>query len=269
MARWFGPYRLVRALEPTRVGPRESNPVRSPQALRWSAVHERETSGHLVYTLELAKHRLNARRFTSALEAISVLRHAHVLPIETYALDEQWGGVVVSPYLGDPGGVVTLDELVEAKGGRMDPFEVQRSATHMLEALAAAHSCGLADGNLWLDRVHVDPRGSLHIELLGLWREMWRGGDVAEVVARDDVRSVAAMAFRMLTGVEHGTGPGAPLDRRWEHWLRRGLDPIDGFTTAEEALRELPSGQAVAKSMGASGALRTAAGRVRAALLSL
>lgn len=269
MARWFGPYRLVRALEPTRVGPRESNPVRSPQAQRWSAVHERETSGHLVYTLELAKHRLNARRFTNALESICVLQHPHVLPIETYALDEQWGGVVVSPYLGDPGGVVTLEELVDAKGGRMDPFEVQRSATHLLEGIAAAHACGLADGNLWLDRVHVDPRGSLHIELMGLWREMWRGGEVAEVVARDDVRSVAAMAFRMLTGVEHGTGPGAPLDRRWEQWLRRGLDPIDGFSTAEEALQQLPSGQAVAKELGASSALRNATQRVRAAMLSL
>jgi hypothetical protein len=269
MPRWFGPYRLVRSLEPTRVGPRDSNPVRSPQAQRWSAVHERETSGHLVYTLELAKHRLNARRFTAALERISVLRHCHVLPIETYALDEEWGGVVVSPYLGDPGGVVTLEELVDAKGGRMDPFEVQRSATHLLEACIVAHSHGLADGNLWLDRVHVDPRGSLHIELMGLWREMWRGGEVAEAVARDDVRSVAAMAYRMLTGVEHGTGPGHPLDLRWERWLRRGLDPLDGFASSEDALRELPSGQAVAKSLGPSGIVRSTVSRVRAAMLSL
>jgi hypothetical protein len=73
----------------------------------------------------------------------------------------------------------------------------------------------------------------------------------------------------MLTGVEHGTGPGALLDRRWEHWLRRGLDPIDGFPSAEEALRELPSGQAVAKSMGPSGVIRATVGRVRAAMLSL
>jgi hypothetical protein len=264
---WFGPYRIVRTLEPTRVGPREANPARAPHARRWAAVHERETSGHLVYTLELAKHRLNARRFTTALERIATLSHTHLLAVETYSLDEEWGGVIVTPYLGDPGGVVTLEELLDAKGGRMDPFEVQRGVTHLLEGLAEAHAQGIADGNLWLDRVHVDPRGSLRIELVGLWREMWRGGEVAEVVARDDIRAIAAMAYRMLAGVEHGTGPGAPLDGRWESWLRRGLDPLDGFTTAQDALRELPSGQAVAKSLGASGAIRAAVSRARAALL--
>src|SRR5688572_15810792 len=139
-AGWFGPYRLVRALEATRVGPREANPGRSPHARRWAAVHERETSGHLVYTMELAKHRLNARRFTAALERITVLNNTHLLPVETYSLDEEWGGVIVTPYLGDPGGVVTLEELLEAKGGRIDPFEVQRGVTHLLDGLGEAHA---------------------------------------------------------------------------------------------------------------------------------
>ena len=83
------------------------------------------------------------------------------------------------------------------------------------------------------------------------------------------MRGVAAMAYRMLTGVEHGTGPGALLDRRWERWLRRGLDPLEGFSTSEEALHELPSGQAVAKSVGPSGVVRSAVSRVKAAMLSL
>ncbi len=266
--RSFGQYRLVRALDPTRIGPRESDPARSPTARRWAAVNDAQASGHLVYTLELAKHRLNARRFVAALERISRVHQQHLLPVEAYSLDDELGGCVVTPYLGDPGGVVTLEELLDAKGGRLGPLEVQRAVTQLLGGIAHAHAQGVADGNLWLDRVHVDPRGSLLIELLGLWREMWRGGDVAMVVARDDVRAVAAMAYRMLTGVEHGTGPGGEIDRRWEAWLRRGLDPIDGFATAAEALADLPSGQAVAKELGAN-VVRTVVTRVRAAMLSL
>lgn len=266
--RSFGPYQLVRALEPTRVGPRDVQPLRAPRARRWAAINTAMSSGHLVYSLELARHRLNARRFSAALERIAVLHQRHLLPIESYALDDGLGGCVVTPYLGDPGGVVTLEELLEAKGGRMTPMEVQRAVTQLLGGIAEAHAQGVADGNLWIDRIHVDPRGSLVIELIGLWREMWKGGETAVVVARDDVRAVAAMAYRMLTGAEHGAGAGGPIDRRWETWLRRGLDPIDGYATAEEALRDLPSGQAVAKELGAN-LVRSVGRRVRAAMQSL
>ena len=62
--------------------------------------------------------------------------------------------------------MITLGELIEHKGGRITMGETQRALDHLFTGLEALHRIGAADGALGLDRVHVDPRGSLLIEPL-------------------------------------------------------------------------------------------------------
>ena len=88
----------------------------------------------------------------------------------------------------------------------------------------------------------MDPRGCLRIELPGLWPALTRGTPDP----RDDVRAVAHMVHRLLTGVDPSS-TGAPalrgvrgLDAAWDTWMLKGLSPLDGFRTAAEALSALP-----------------------------
>jgi hypothetical protein len=99
-----------------------------------------------------------------------------------------------------------------------------------------------------MDEVVVDRRGSLAVELYGLRRRLgtlWRR--TAGEVAKDEVRSIVEIGYTLITGLSSDE-PRIPatrlfprLDRRWDDWFNEGMDPLGGFTTAEEALSNLPS----------------------------
>jgi len=66
-------------------------------------------------------------------------------------------------------------------------------------------------------------------------------------LAADEVRSVVALAYQMLTGLpaEEPRIPAQRLVRRlepaWSDWLEFGLDEFRGFATPAAALAALPS----------------------------
>jgi hypothetical protein len=263
---WFGPYQLLRPLDPARVGPADST---YPQARRWAALHERDHTGHLIYSLGTARDRFAKKRFLAAAEKLAPVRHAHLLTIESYALSDKLGACLVAPYSGHQGGVVTLGELIEHKGGRLPAAEAQRALTHLLEGVSALHDAGVADGALGLDRIHVDPRGSLLIELPGFWRAQRSLPQLTDIDRRADICAVATMGHQMLTGAASPEGPPslpADIDPRWRAWLTIGLDPLEGFATASDALRSLPAASFAAPTEPKPGLVRSLLGKIKSVM---
>jgi hypothetical protein len=223
-----------------------------------------------VYSLGLVHDRLGIKRFLDAAERVaSAARHPHLLRVEAYALADHLGACIVCPYPGHHAGVITLDMLLKHKSGTMPPGEVQRATTHLLEGAACMHEAGITDSALDLDRVHVDPRGSLRIELPGLWRMMWR--QRAQPDPREDVRACVGMAFKMMTGADvaanasHSLPALDGMDRGWKAWFAQGLDPSEGFATAADALSHLPAGAAISVEPKSQGLVRSLLNRIRAA----
>lgn len=264
----IGPYLFVRSIEPGR------------SADRWLAVHERDDTTFVVHRFRVPRDRVEQRRFVGAVEALSELDHPHVLPIVQSSLGSAWAGNawVVTPYTGNADGLVTLERLARDKGGRVPPNEVERAVVHLLEAAEYCHAKGHAHGPIQADEVLVDPRGSLTIELYGLGRLISRSATVASTARRetrvDEVRSIVSLAYRLLTGLT-ADEPRIPsarlvprLSRALDEWLERGLDPVNGYATAADALAAL-GGVEVGAESGGVGPVRVVIGRVRQALSSI
>lgn len=240
----IGPYRLVNPLDA------------GPMADRWVALDERTLATHLAYRVRVRTDRGASRRFLAGVEALSQLKHPHILPVQTFVLgggspvggSTPPGAWVVAPFTGNLDGLVTLRSLLTQKGGRMAPVEVERALMQLLEATEYAHGLGHVHGPLLPEEVLVDPRGSVLIELYGLRRRvmtvMERSVDEAK---RDEVRSIVAIGYELLTGVS----PDEPLisasrlvprlGRRWDEWFEMGLNPLSGFGSAGEASAMLPA----------------------------
>lgn len=231
----LGPYILIRPL------------AEMAHAVRWLAYHEVNQSSHVVYRFPVCHDNSERRRFLSAVQAAGRVSHPHILRIEQFAFDASGAAWVVTPYLGDVEGIISLQRLLRAKGGSMVPSEAGRAVEQLLGACHAAHGAKLYHGPIRMDDVLVDRNGSLAIELYGMSR-LLRGlvGGNEELV-RDEVRSVVEIAYQLVTALS-AEEPLIPagrlvkrLDPRWDRWFEIGLDPTDGFATTEDALKHLPS----------------------------
>lgn len=271
----IGPYVLTRDLGPT-VGFGRSGAVTAPgeprpetgsgvsQPDRFLALHSEMQTSHVAYRFAELKGRAERQRFADAVEAAANLDHAHVLKIQQFTFDVVGHGWVITPFNGDADGVRTLARLLREKQGQMRAEEVEHAIQQLLEASVHAHqfwSGGAAGegeartvshhGVIGLDEVIVDRRGSLSVELYGLVGALGAGGGgrVSLEVLRDEVRSIAEIAYQLITGLR-AEEPLIPAERlvpklstTWTSWLHRGLDPSGGFDTAAQALAALPSFQ--------------------------
>ncbi|MBK7404538.1 MAG: hypothetical protein IPJ41_07845 [Phycisphaerales bacterium] len=231
----FGPFRLVRELSA------------SGLASRWLALRERDQSSHCVYRFATCQDRVERRRHTRAMQMLSGLHHPHILSIEMCSFevgDEPWA---VTLYTGNHDSIVTLEDVVRAKGDVLPPFEAERAVQQVLEASAHAHSVGVVHGPLALDELLVDRHGSVLIEMYGVPRGHAGLEPGNAEIKRDEVRSIVEIAYRLLTGLpaEEPRIPAGRLAKRlprdFEEWLDEGLNPGGGFQSAEEAIAKLPS----------------------------
>lgn len=228
----FGPYKLIRSLAPVDGWERSI------------ALHERDDTDHLVYR-HPAVDGSERRRLLAAIEPVAGVRHPHLLEISAYSLDEQDRLCLVTPYTGNQEGLLTLADLVRRKSGRLEVPEAARCVQHLLEGVAAARAAGLSGGPVEADRVQVDRRGSLRIELYGLPPADRRVRGVC--TAADEVRAIAALAVWLLTGLQQDVAPtrisriAGRQARNWEPWLEAALDPLGGFESPAEALDALPT----------------------------
>jgi serine/threonine protein kinase len=242
----LGPYILTRRLSAGVLGH------------RWLALDERDSTSHLVHRLRLAQsnptdeaHAQPAHTPLTMLHAVqqtAALEHAHILRIEAAALDTKGRPFAVTPYTGDSDGVLTLDTLLRRKGGYMPVDEAKRAMLQLLGAVRYAHEQGLAHGPISLPEIHVDPRGSLVIELYGVVRLL--SGHTAALsrteIERAEVRSVFEIGYQLVTGLrpERPIIPAgrvmAELDQSWDDVFETGLGDT-GFTTAAHALSAVQS----------------------------
>lgn len=232
----LGPYILTRRLPDC------------PLAERWLALHEMDQSSHVVYLFPTRHGNSEKRRFLTAVQHAAELEHAHILRIEQYSFDVGGRPWLVTPFTGDADGLLRIERLLRTKGGQMSPQEAERAIMQLLEAVDYAHERGHCHGPIRLDEVIVDRHGSVLIELYELARGL-RGLLAAgnAELRRDEVRSVVEIAYTLITGLS-AEEPLIPagrlvrrLDREWDEWLDRGLDPTGGFDSAREAFDALPS----------------------------
>ncbi|MEL6741894.1 MAG: hypothetical protein AAFP26_14670, partial [Planctomycetota bacterium] len=223
----FGPYDLLRDLPSSPIGE------------RFLACHRATGGQHTLYRLPACRDAHERRRLIDAVERVGSLDHPHLTSVEAFSFDVEGHPWLATRFHGHHGGLLTLGELLDSRGGRLSPDEVGRVLDHLLTALAQAHCKDVRQGPIRPNDVLVDRHGSLAIELLGL-RSILEQHDPGE--AADDVASCLALAQQTLTGRMRDDGVlsasvlGAPA---LGQFLTGGLDPALGFTSADEAIAAL------------------------------
>jgi hypothetical protein len=229
----FGPYRLIRPL----------CPVAGWE--RFIALHDRDDTDHVLYRHPPVHDGSERRRLVSAVAPLASVRHPHLLEVSAYSFDEQDRLCLITPYTGNQEGLVTLVDLMERRSGRLEVPEVARCVEHLLSGVAAARSAGLGGGPVEPERVLVDRRGAVRVELYGLpgADRVYRG----VCTGADEVRAIASMAVWLLTGLRQDVAPSSVARiagrgaRVWEPWLEMATDPVAGFESPQEALDALPT----------------------------
>lgn len=258
----FGRFQLVRPL---------ANAGAGDFGERWLSLHEDNHSSHVVYRLGALNDKLAQRRFLSAAECCAAVKESHLLEIEHFSFDAVGRPCIVTPYLGNQEGLVTLRSLAGVKGGRLSALETERAIVHVLEGLRFAHQhLGASHGALDMEGLLVDRRGRVGIELYGLQRRMKALPIGSADLVQDEIRSVVEIAYELLTGLpaeEPRIAVGRlvkKLDPAWEAWLDRGLSGFEGFASADEALARLPSsGDPVIREPKPAGPVRSLLSRFR------
>lgn len=242
----LGPYALTRMLD------------QHPLAQRWLALHEVEQTSHVAYRFPSPLDKAEQRRFLTIAEQLGDIDHPHLLKVEQFTLDagnahanigaggRAW---LICPFTGDADGVRTLGRLIRSKGGALMPDEAEHAIGQVLDACRAAHAAGLHHGPLTLDDVLVARNGSVQLELYGVARALRGLGRGNAELVRDEIRSIVEIGYQLITGLR-ADEPIIPAHRlvkrlssRWTNWLGRGLDPSDGFDSAQDAidaLRQMP-----------------------------
>lgn len=259
----FGRFRLVR-------------PLRSAAfAERWLSLHEDAHTSHVVYRFPVLTDKLAQRRFLSSAEERSLAKGPHLLEIQHFSFDTAGRPCLVTPYLGNHDGLVTLRSLATIKGGRLSPLETERAVVHVLQGLREGHTVaegsprGGLHGALTMDDLLVDRHGRVWIELYGLRRSMRGQTERSADLAQDEIRSVVEIAYELLTGLpaeEPRIQVGRlvkKIDPAWDAWLERGLSGFDGYQTAGDALAALPSVEPVLREPKPQGAMRTLLSKFR------
>lgn len=182
-----------------------------------------------------------------AVDNLRTIRNRHVLPVEKLVLGIVHQPCAVTPYTGHQDGLIDLQTLLAEKGGHMEPGESDRLLRQVFDGLAAAHAVLLHHGPVQALDVLVDRCGTATIEMLGVRRSLEGLRGFSTEVQRDEVRSIVELGFTCLTGHDAATVglPASKLVRRldpaWDAFFAHGLDPIEGFDTAQEAIDALPS----------------------------
>jgi hypothetical protein len=229
----FGPYELIRQLRRGRV------------AERFLAQHPARLTQHVAYRIDLTAWGVGPAGFLDAIEPCCRLHSDHLLPVEQFSVASPAEAWVISPYLGDHDGLLLLPDLIADKGGQLEPIEARRALTQLLAASDDGRRAGGVHGALMIDEVLVDRRGCVQIELYGLGASL--RGQRGEDAQREEVRSIVAIGYEMLTGIApddariDASRLSPSLDTSWDEFFAQGLEPAGGFASAAEAIEAVGS----------------------------
>lgn len=188
---------------------------------------------------------INRRAAREVVGRLGRLEHRHIVRVLATAIDAEGDPWIVTEYTGTHDGLTTLPSLVALKGGRLSPYETRLVIEQLLSAIAYAHERGETHGELSIDDVLVDRRGSVLIELYGVHRRIAAPDMDDDEARRAEVRSLATIACELLTGLPGDEGlrvRGAlrRAGRSWKAWIEKGLAPESAWAGAGEALASVP-----------------------------
>ncbi|MGP1345409.1 MAG: hypothetical protein ACTS3F_01905 [Phycisphaerales bacterium] len=190
------------------------------------------------------------------------LRAENICPIKDAAVATDNGCWLIAAYPGHAGGLITLQDAVNAReGGRLGRHEARTVIAQVLAACAAAHRIGIVHGPISIDDLLLTPRGRVVVELYGLENCLRAPLAISPAQRAEDiaaeVRSVARLAYFLLTGsacpadrAQHSPAEAAQLRKRlrrlvpcprWRAWLAEFLLAPEhpDRITAESALSAL------------------------------
>jgi hypothetical protein len=219
--------RVVRDLAPSAVGE------------RWLSLDESRHTSHVIHVIRCDQQA--APRVAAVLESLKRATDPHVLRVDhVERRDDAW--IVLTEYPGHSDGVITLDALVAAKGGRLTAPESARGIRHLVDALLHIHVLGVCNGTLDTAQCLVDRHGRVVLELAGVRAAMEGLTTVAEH-QREEVRSLGVLGHRLFSGVHPGETrhPRTRIDASWERWLTRAIASMDGYVSIEQAAKDYPA----------------------------
>lgn len=231
----FGDYTITRELP------------ESPVARRLLALEPDGRQAKVLHMFAIRPDDAQVAVLRRAVDNLRLINNRHVLPVEKLLLGIVHQPCAVTPYTGHQDGLIDLQSLLAEKGGHMEATEADRLMRQIFDGLAAAHEKLVHHGPLKARDVLIDRRGSATIEMLGVARSLEGLRGFSTEVQRDEIRSVVELGFTCLTGHDAAT-VGLPasrlvrkLDPAWDAFFAHGLDPIEGFDTAAQAIEALPS----------------------------
>lgn len=214
-------------------------------------LHERDRTNHLLYRFEHMTDTVGRRRVFDRFLKTAQVEHQHILKIESVGYDDTGRLCVVTEYPGNQEGLVTLRDLIEARGGRLEMAEATRLMTQLLETCLHASTEGIVHGAFTLDELLVDRHGCTLVELYGLRHALHQQGSILDARS-EQTRSVIEIGYFMTTGM-HFDDPGSrngfskdvklskKQERNWDSWYSMALDPLQGFENAQQALETMPT----------------------------
>jgi serine/threonine protein kinase len=234
---YFGPYKIIRSLGSAH------------GASRFVVLCNRTDTNYLLYRFE-KNNNLKARRMLfDALVKMSTLDHPHLLQIHSVSYDDHGNLCVITPYTGNHEGLVTLDDLLDIRDGKISVPEAVRAIQYLLDAIASAHQTKIFNGSIDPQDILVNRHGSLQIQFYG-FNTLTRPAPnpiAQSILIADEIRSIADLGYTMMTGLSTRGDRIAPsrvikkMDKNWDTWFELGLDPIDGFESIKHAINALPS----------------------------
>lgn len=235
----FGPYTSVRPLASVH------------QCHRLIMLHERERTNHLLYRFDHMTDSVARRRVFDRVLKTAHLDHAHILKIENVGYDNTGRLCVITDYPGNQEGLVTLGDLLESRGGRLEFSEAIRLMGQLLESCVHAAKQEVYHGPFTMDELLVDRHGCTLVEMFGLDQAMHNTYSTQDARS-EQTRSIIEIGYLLATGVSYSdiisssdaSRPSKFTKRNgklWDAWFALALDPFNGFLTSQQAIDTMPT----------------------------
>ena len=235
----FGPYVSVRPLAGVH------------RCDRLIMLHERDRTNHLLYRFDHITDTVARRRVYDRFIKTAHLDHKHILKVQSVGYDDTGRLCVITDYPGNQEGLVTLGDLLEARGGSIGFNEAIHLMGQLLDSCVHASQQSIYHGPFSMDELLVDRHGCTLVELFGLRQAMHNQYSVSDARS-EQTRSIIEIGYLLATGSAYsdfasGSEAARPSrftkrnERLWDSWFALALDPFNGFETSQQAIDTMPT----------------------------
>lgn len=214
-------------------------------------LHDRDRTNHLLYRFDHITDSVARRRVYDRFIKTAHLDHAHILKVQSVGYDDTGRLCVITDYPGNQEGLVTLGDLLESRGGRLEFNEAIHLMGQLLDSCVVASQQGVVHGPFSMDELLVDRHGCTLVELFGLRQALHNQYSISDARS-EQTRSIIEIGFMLATGVSYSdvvssSDAARPSkfakrsERLWDAWFALALDPVNGFETSQQAIDTMPT----------------------------